>query len=194
MLAAMPQAPSQYHPVRAKDRVTERRNYVLREMWQNGYLDEATYRAEIARAAARCRTATSRPSAMRCRRATISPTRSAASCRPASASVNSLAAACDPRHGGPDLQKAAASALREALEKYDRARGVWRGTGQVIAADLLASEAGGARRWRTCNCRATSRAGSPPWCWKRASAPPASASKAVARKSAEPHVHSRPRT
>ena len=46
MLAAMPQAPSKYHPVTARERVTERRNYVLREMWQNGHLDEATYLAE----------------------------------------------------------------------------------------------------------------------------------------------------
>ena len=42
----MPQAPGRYHPVRAKERVTERRNYVLREMWQNGYVDQATYEAE----------------------------------------------------------------------------------------------------------------------------------------------------
>ena len=46
MLAAMPQAPGRYHPVREKERVTERRNYVLREMWQNGYIDEATYLVE----------------------------------------------------------------------------------------------------------------------------------------------------
>lgn len=46
MLAAMPQAPGRYHPVDAKERVTERRNYVLREMWQNGYIDEATYESE----------------------------------------------------------------------------------------------------------------------------------------------------
>jgi penicillin-binding protein 1A len=30
------------------DRAVERRNYVLREMWQNGYIDEATYEAEKA--------------------------------------------------------------------------------------------------------------------------------------------------
>ena len=47
MLAAMPQAPRQVCTrSRAKERVTERRNYVLREMWQNGYIDEATYQSE----------------------------------------------------------------------------------------------------------------------------------------------------
>lgn len=37
MLAAM-QAPGKYDPVTNKERVTERRNYVLREMWQNGFI------------------------------------------------------------------------------------------------------------------------------------------------------------
>ena len=46
MLASMPQAPGKYHPVTGKARLTERRNYVLREMWQNGKLDEATYLSE----------------------------------------------------------------------------------------------------------------------------------------------------
>ena len=43
----MPQAPSR-STVADKDHITERRNYVLREMWQNGYLDEATFRREEA--------------------------------------------------------------------------------------------------------------------------------------------------
>jgi len=46
MLAGMPQSPGKFDPVTAKERVTERRNYVLREMWQNGYIDQATYDAE----------------------------------------------------------------------------------------------------------------------------------------------------
>ncbi|MEX0303545.1 MAG: transglycosylase domain-containing protein, partial [Leisingera sp.] len=37
-LAAMPKAPSDYHPVRRKDRLLARRNYVLREMRENGYI------------------------------------------------------------------------------------------------------------------------------------------------------------
>ena len=46
-LAALPKAPSKFHPVRKKDRLLERRNYVLREMWQNGYLNETEYKAEL---------------------------------------------------------------------------------------------------------------------------------------------------
>ena len=145
MLAAMPQAPSQYHPVRAKDRVTERRNYVLREMWQNGYLDEATYRAEIAQPLRSVQNGDfpAFREALPPRDYFTDEIR-----RQLSASFGereffggglAIRATVD-----ADLQKAAASALREALEKYDRARGVWRGTGQVIAADLLASDSG----WR----------------------------------------------
>ena len=44
-MAAMPQAPSR-SVVRDKERITERRNYVLREMMQNGYISRATYEAE----------------------------------------------------------------------------------------------------------------------------------------------------
>ncbi|WP_405405201.1 penicillin-binding protein 1A [Paracoccus sp. Ld10] len=142
MLAAMPQAPGRYHPVTAKERVTERRNYVLREMWQNGYIDEATYEAEASL-----------------------PLRSVQN-----GDYPSFRRALPPRDyftdeirrqlslefgqeeffgGGltiratvdPDLQSEAASALQVALEDYDRNRGVWRGTGEVIEAGLLTDEA-----------------------------------------------------
>ncbi len=142
MLAAMPQAPGRYHPVTAKERVTERRNYVLREMWQNGFIDEATYEAEA-----------------------MLPLRSVQN-----GDYPSFRRALPPRDyftdeirrqlslefgqeeffgGGltiratvdPDLQSEAASALQTALEDYDRNRGVWRGTGEVIEAGLLTDEA-----------------------------------------------------
>jgi penicillin-binding protein 1A len=40
-LAVLPKAPSNYDPVRATERALGRRNYVLREMVENGYIDEA---------------------------------------------------------------------------------------------------------------------------------------------------------
>ncbi len=143
MLAAMPQAPGKYHPVRAKERVTERRNYVLREMWQNGYIDEATYLSEK-----------------------DEPLRSVQN-----GDFPAFREALPPRDyftdeirrqlsgtfgeeeffgGGltiratvdPDLQESAARALRTGLEKYDRGQGVWRGTRQGDRpADVLGSEA-----------------------------------------------------
>ncbi|HSF13831.1 MAG TPA: biosynthetic peptidoglycan transglycosylase, partial [Erythrobacter sp.] len=40
-LAVLPKAPSNYDPVRATDRALNRRNYVLREMENNGYITRA---------------------------------------------------------------------------------------------------------------------------------------------------------
>ncbi|WP_374427014.1 penicillin-binding protein 1A [Tabrizicola sp.] len=140
-LAAMPQAPGKYHPVTAKERVTERRNYVLREMWQNGYIDEATYLAEK-----------------------DMPLRSVQN-----GDFEAFRDALPPRDyftdeirrqlsgvfgeeeffsGGltiratvdPELQKTAAEALRRGLEQYDRNQGVWRGTGKTLPAEVLGSE------------------------------------------------------
>ncbi|MEO1328035.1 MAG: penicillin-binding protein 1A [Pseudomonadota bacterium] len=47
-LAALPKAPSDYHPVRQKERATARRDYVLREMRENGYLTDQEYEAAVA--------------------------------------------------------------------------------------------------------------------------------------------------
>ncbi len=145
MLAAMPKAPSDYHPVRQKDRLLARRNYVLREMQQNGYIDQATYEAEVEQ-----------------------PLRSVQN-----GDFESFRTALPPRDfftdeirrqlsedfgegefftGGftvrasvdEEMQIEAARALREALQKYDRSRGKWRGTGEVIPEEKLADEA----QWR----------------------------------------------
>ncbi|TJZ93062.1 PBP1A family penicillin-binding protein [Paracoccus gahaiensis] len=142
MLAAMPQAPGRYHPVRAKERVTERRNYVLREMWQNGYLDQATYEAE-ARLPLRTVQNGDFPSFQR-------------QLPPRDYFTDeirrqlSLEFGQDEFFGGgltiratldPELQSEAATALQQALEEFDRNRGVWRGTGETIAPEALADEA-----------------------------------------------------
>ncbi|WP_340110516.1 penicillin-binding protein 1A [Pikeienuella sp. HZG-20] len=47
-LAALPKAPSSYHPVRQREGAVQRRNYVLEEMAQNGYLTRSE--AEAAKA------------------------------------------------------------------------------------------------------------------------------------------------
>ncbi|WP_299636969.1 PBP1A family penicillin-binding protein [uncultured Ruegeria sp.] len=145
MLAAMPKAPSDYHPVRQKERLLARRNYVLREMYQNGYIDQATYEAEV-----------------------DMPLRSVQN-----GDFESFRTALPPRDyftdeirrqlsedfgegefftGGftvrasvdEEMQVEAAKALRTALQKYDRSRGKWRGTGEVIPEEKLADEA----QWR----------------------------------------------
>jgi penicillin-binding protein 1A len=141
-LAALPKSPGKgLRPVEEYDRAVERRNYVLREMWQNGNIDEATYRAE---AATELRTV-QRGDYDRFRDSM--PSRDYFTeeiARQLSASFGDEAF-----YGGgltiratvdPELQKAAAKALRVALEKYDRGLGIWRGTGKVLPPEALVSE------------------------------------------------------
>ncbi|MTH95153.1 penicillin-binding protein 1A [Roseibium sp. RKSG952] len=46
VLAGLPKAPSAYNPYQNPVRATERRNYVLKRMLDDGYIDTATYRFE----------------------------------------------------------------------------------------------------------------------------------------------------
>ncbi len=145
MLAAMPQAPGRYHPVTAKARVTERRNYVLREMAQNGYLDDATAKAEAALPLQSVQNGdfAAHRDALPPRDYFTDEIR-----RQLSRSFGqeefftgglAIRATVD-----PDLQKQAAKALQQALEQYDRGSGVWRGTGVTLPAEVLGDEA----KWR----------------------------------------------
>ena len=141
LLAAMPQAPSR-SVVKDKDRIAERRNYALREMWQNGYLEEARYKAEAALPLKSVQNGDyasyrdSRP--------------------PRDYFTDEIRRQLSREFGEeeffgggltiratvePQLQQVAAEALREALEDYDRGLGVWRGTGKTLAAEVLGDEA-----------------------------------------------------
>ncbi|MEL6464429.1 MAG: PBP1A family penicillin-binding protein [Pseudomonadota bacterium] len=137
-LASLPKAPSDYHPVRRADRLMARRNFVLKEMMENGYIDTPTYEAEVAM-----------------------PLRSVQN-----GDFDSFKSELPPRdyftdeirrqlsrdHGegefftggytvratiDAEMQPVAATALRRQLETYDRGQGVWRGTGMQIEADQL---------------------------------------------------------
>ncbi|MEN8742113.1 MAG: PBP1A family penicillin-binding protein [Phaeobacter gallaeciensis] len=140
-LASMPKAPSDYHPVRRKDRLLARRNYVLREMYENGYISEDVYKVEVEQ-----------------------PLRSVQN-----GDFESFRTALPPRDyftdeirrqlsqdfgegefftGGftvratidEEMQTEAALAMRKGLEKYDRSRGIWKGTGVTLSEEELASE------------------------------------------------------
>ncbi|PKP72843.1 MAG: penicillin-binding protein [Alphaproteobacteria bacterium HGW-Alphaproteobacteria-6] len=141
-LAALPKAPYSYHPVRNHAAAVERRNFVLREMFQNGYLDRAAY--ETARAAPlKTVQAGDYPSfkgALPPRDYFTDEIRRQLSKSFGEAEFFggglAIRATVDPA-----MQGAAATALREALEKFDRGQGIWRGTHKVIAPDRLGTEA-----------------------------------------------------
>ena len=146
MLASLPKAPSDFHPVRRKDRLLARRNFVLREMKENGYITEAVYQSEVAL-----------------------PLRSVQN-----GDFESFKDELPPRDyftdeirrqlsenfgegefftGGltvratidNEMQPIAADALRRELENFDRGRGIWRGTGKTLPAEALVDE----ETWRT---------------------------------------------
>ncbi|MGD9864487.1 MAG: penicillin-binding protein 1A, partial [Pseudodonghicola sp.] len=140
-LASMPKAPSDFHPVRNKERLRQRRDYVLREMKENGYITQAVYEHEVAQ-----------------------PLRSVQN-----GDFDSFRTALPPRDyftdeirrqlsqdfgegefftGGftvratvdREMQVEAAHSLRVQLEKFDRDQGIWHGTGKTIPAEQLKTE------------------------------------------------------
>ena len=145
VLASLPTQPSNFHPVRNRDRLLERRGYVLRRMFEDGYItreqmDQAT--------AAPLRTVqggeyASFRSAMPPRdyftdeiRRQLSSTFGEAEFFGGGLTIRATV--------DPEMQRIAAAALRDGLEKYDRNLGIWRGTRKTIDAALLDDEA----KWR----------------------------------------------
>lgn len=146
-LASLPKAPSDFHPVRRKDALQERRNFVLKEMFENGYLTAEVYTREV-----------------------NEPLRSVQN-----GDFESFRTALPPRDyftdeirrqlgqseeyiGARDedefftggytvratideaMQVRAAQSLQQALEEYDRSLGVWNGTGERLPPEALESE------------------------------------------------------
>lgn len=146
-LAALPKAPSRYHPVRHSSLAVWRRNFVINEMVENGYIsgDEGE-QAKLAE----LRTVMSGDFASF--KSTMPPRdyftdeirRQLATTfgeEEFFAGGLTIRATID-----EELQATAGEALRAGLEKYDRGRsGKWTGTGLVVDGDLLGDE----REWRT---------------------------------------------
>jgi penicillin-binding protein 1A len=142
-LAALPKSPGKgLRPVEDYDAAVQRRNYVLREMQQNGYIDQATAESEAALPLKTVQNGDypSFRSTMPPRdyftdeiRRQLSSTFGEQEFFSGGLSIRATA--------DPDLQAMAARAMQRGLEKYDRNQGVWRGTGKVITADLLSSDA-----------------------------------------------------
>ena len=141
-LATLPKAPSDLHPVRNKDRALERRGYVLGRMAEDGYIT-----AELAKSEAAAPLLSVQNGDYPAFRDSLPPRDYFTDeiRRQLSGTFGeeeffggglTIRATID-----PELQTDAAKALRTGLEKFDRGQGVWRGTGQVIAADKLTAQA-----------------------------------------------------
>ncbi|PUB19122.1 penicillin-binding protein 1A [Yoonia sediminilitoris] len=145
-LAVHPKAPYSYHPVKNRDAAIVRRNFILREMFQNGYLTNDEYQTALADPLRTVQNGDF-PSF----RASLPPRDYFTDEIRRQLSQNfgqeeffsgglAIRATVD-----PELQVSAAHSLQRALEEYDRNTTIWRGTGETIAEDALATEEG----WRT---------------------------------------------
>lgn len=141
-LAAMPKAPSDYHPVDNRDRLIERRDYVLGEMLQNDFIDQVSYDFAVAAPllSVQNRDYPAYRQSLPPRDYFTDEIR-----RQLSSSFGeeeffggglTIRATAD-----PELQKIAARALQKGLEKFDRNQGLWRGTGKTLPAEVLGDEA-----------------------------------------------------
>lgn len=140
-LAALPKAPSKYHPVRQRKKATSRRNFVLREMAENKYISQSELEQALAtplqtvQSGEYISSRASRPP----RDYFTDEIR-----RQLSGTFGE-----DEFFGGglairatmdPELQKEAARALRTGLEKYDRSKRIFRGSMGKIDPSELSSE------------------------------------------------------
>ena len=144
-LAVHPKAPYSYHPVKNREKALERRDFVLREMYQNGYISREEY------AVAQADELKTVQGGDFERFAKQLPPRNYFSDQIRRQLSGDFGR--DQFFGGgftiratldPEMQDEAAKTLRKALERYDRDQGQWRGTGVTIPADQL----GDAPKWR----------------------------------------------
>ncbi|MGD9918305.1 MAG: penicillin-binding protein 1A [Paenirhodobacter sp.] len=144
-LAALPKKPAELNPVRNYEDARLRRNYVLRRLFEDGHIDQATMEAEQAKPLKSVQNGDYPPfrDQLPPRDYFTDEIR-----RQLSKSFGqeeffggglTIRATIDPA-----LQAQAAKALQDALEKYDRGLGIWRGTGAVIPETELKDE----RSWR----------------------------------------------
>ena len=142
VLAALPKAPSELHPVRNMTGLRARRNYVLREMHENGFISREVYETEIWEPLQTVQTGDFPDYAdtLPPRSYFTDEIRRQLSTRIGEEAVLSggltIRASIDDR-----MQDAAARALRRGLESYDRRRGLWRPTGLTIDPSRLGDEA-----------------------------------------------------
>jgi len=134
-LAILPKAPSNYDPVRATQKALDRRNYVLREMYRNGYISEAQWHDAAAASLGTIRYGSNEKFQQQggyfmeeVRRELIKRFGENAKDGPNSLYAGGLWVRSSMN---PVMQDAAAEALRDGLVRYDGGRG-WRDLGLSI--------------------------------------------------------------
>jgi penicillin-binding protein 1A len=141
-LAVLPKAPSRYHPVRQMDRALGRRNFVLREMYENGYIEQAEYERAKEAPLLSVQNGDFEPFKGQIRERDYFTDEIR---RQLSGEFGeeeffggglSIRATVD-----RELQDEAARSLRQALENYDRSQGVFHRVKTKIAPELLEGEA-----------------------------------------------------
>ena len=134
-LAVLPKAPSNYDPVRATQKALDRRNYVLREMFRNGYITEDQWKTAAATPLGTIRYGSNEKFRQQggyfmeeVRRTLLKSFGEKAEDGPNSVYAGGLWVRTSMN---PVMQDAAANALREGLARFDGGRG-WRDTGQSV--------------------------------------------------------------
>src|SRR6476646_1045376 len=134
-LAVLPKAPSNYDPVRATQKALDRRNYVLREMYKNGYITEDQWKTAAATSLGTIRYGSNEKFRQQggyfmeeVRRELIKKFGEDAKDGPNSLYAGGLwvRSSMD-----PVMQDAAAQALRDGMTRFDGGRG-WRDLGQSV--------------------------------------------------------------
>src|SRR6478672_2118655 len=134
-LAVLPKAPSNYDPVRATQKALDRRNYVLREMYRNGYITEAQWHEAAATPLGTIRYGSNEKFQQQggyfmeeVRRELIKKYGENGKDGPNSLYAGGLWVRSSMN---PVMQDAAAQALRDGLVRFDGGRG-WKDLGQSI--------------------------------------------------------------
>jgi penicillin-binding protein 1A len=134
-LAVLPKAPANYDPERATARALERRNYVLREMYRNGYISEDQWKSAAATPLATIRYGAGEHFQdmggyfmEEVRRELLKRFGETANDGPNSVYAGGLWVRTSV---DPVMQRAAANALREGLARFDGGRG-WRDLGLSV--------------------------------------------------------------
>ena len=140
-LAALPKAPSNYHPVRRREAALARRNFVIREMEENGYIGD-----DEAREAMAAPLITVQDGSLASFRSELPPR---------GYFTDEIRRQLEREFGeeeffegglairatvDPEFQRISEAALRSGLEKYDRQRGRWIGTGLAFELSILEEE------------------------------------------------------